>query len=139
MYENLEHTLALLSAIVTSSSNAIISRGLNGHVTSWNEAATGLFGYDAEEIVGQPYQRLIPPALQQEADRLFSRVVVGERLAEYETVRLHKDGHAIPVAVTASAIRNADGSIIGTSKVVRDISVRKHFETRLKESDTKSG
>lgn len=118
MYENLADTLALLSAIVTSSSNAILSRALDGDVTSWNEAATHLFGYQAEEMVGQPFHRLIPPELQAEANLLFSRVVPGERLAEYETVRRHKDGHPIPVAVTAFAIRNADGRVIGTSKVV---------------------
>ncbi len=119
---------AHLAAIVTSSSDAIISKSLKGIVTSWNDAAEAMFGYTAAEMIGQPILRLIPEQNQAEEEYILSRLRAGERIEHYETVRLRKDGTPIDVSLTISPIKNSAGEIIGASKVARDITERKIAE-----------
>jgi PAS domain S-box-containing protein len=114
-------TSALLSAIVESSDDAIISEDLTGIITSWNNAAQRMFGYIGAEIVGQTALKLIPPELRTEEPAILDRLRAGERIDHYETVRLRKDGRRIDVALTISPIKGTSGNIFGVSKVVRDI------------------
>jgi len=114
-----------LAAIVESSDDAILSKDLNGIVISWNSAAERLFGYQANEIVGQSVLTIIPEELHQEEPEILRRLCAGERIEHYETVRKHKDGHHVHVSVTISPIRDETGKVIGASKIARDISGRK--------------
>ena len=117
-----------LAAIVDSSDDAIVSKDLNSIVTSWNAAAEVMFGYSASEMRGQSIRRIIPQDRQQEEDEVLSRIRRGERVEHYETIRQRKDGTLIPVSLTVSPIRNPDGTVIGASKIARDISDRKRAE-----------
>jgi PAS domain S-box-containing protein len=130
-----EHEHALLAAIVESSDDAIISKTLEGIVTSWNPAAKRLFAYEAEEIIGKPITTIIPPELHAEERRILERLRRGERMDHYETVRVAKDGRRIDISLTVSPIRNAEGEIIGASKVARDITERKRTDHLLRESN----
>jgi PAS domain S-box-containing protein len=123
-----ERDQLFLSAIVSSADDAIISKDLNGTVTSWNTAAETLFGYTAEEMIGQPIARLIPADHSSEEPQILSRIRRGERIAHYETQRLTKDGRAINVSLTVSPIRDQLGQIIGASKIVHDISDRLRWQ-----------
>jgi PAS domain S-box-containing protein len=114
-----------LAAIVESSDDAILSKDLNGIVTSWNTAAERLFGYHANEIVGQSVLTIIPEEFHQEEPAILRRLCAGERIEHYETERKHRDGHHIQVSVTISPIRDEKGKVIGASKIARDISGRK--------------
>src|SRR5215212_3188408 len=109
-----------LAAIVESSDDAIVSKDLNGIVMSWNQAAERIFGYTAEEMIGQPIARLVPPERPNEEPEILARLRRGERIDHYETVRVRKDGTRIDVSVTISPIRDHEGHIIGASKVARD-------------------
>jgi len=120
-----------LAAIVESSHDAIISKSLDGTITSWNNGAERLFGYAAEEIIGKPVRILIPPDRQDEEDAIIARVSSGERIEHYETVRLCKDGRSIEISLTVSPIRDAQGKIIGASKIARDISERRRTEAHV--------
>lgn len=113
---------AQLAAIVDSSFDAIISKDLNSIIKSWNQAAERMFGYSAQEAVGQSILMLIPDHLKNEETEIIARVRRGERLASYETTRKRKDGTFIAVSLTVSPIRNASGDIVGASKIARDIS-----------------
>lgn len=124
----------LLAAIVNSSFDAIISKTLDGTVTSWNPAATKLFGYGPGEMIGQSIRRLIPAAHQDEEDRILARIKAGEQVESYETVRLHKNGKPIDVFLTSSPIWGPDGTIAGASKIVRDITSQKAAEA-LRENE----
>jgi two-component system CheB/CheR fusion protein len=115
---------ARLAAIVTHSLDAIVGKTLDGVITSWNPAAERLFGYTAQEALGQPMLMVFPPELQGEEPVLLARVGRGESVPPFDTVRLHKDGRLIHVSVTLSPIRNAEGRIIGVSKIARDITDR---------------
>jgi two-component system CheB/CheR fusion protein len=119
-----------LAAIVASSQDAIISKTLNGIVTSWNEAAERLFGYTPDEIIGRSILTLIPADRQDEEVEIVSRIRRGERVEHYETVRQRKDGSLFDISLTVSPIRRQDGTIIGASKIARDISGRKRAEER---------
>ena len=119
---------ALLAAIVNASFDAIISKTPEGIVTSWNQAAANLFGYRSEEMIGRSIRRIIPPDRQDEEDHILARIHVGERIEQFDTVRLHKDGGAIEVSITISPVRDGEGKIIGASKVARDITRRKRKE-----------
>ncbi|HEU5443503.1 MAG TPA: PAS domain S-box protein, partial [Steroidobacteraceae bacterium] len=130
-----EHEHALLAAIIDSSDDAIASKTLDGIVTSWNPAATRLFGYLPAEIVGRPIMTIIPPELHAEEVEILARLRRGERIEHYETVRLAKDGHRIDISLTISPVRGKDGTIMGASKIARDISLRKRTEQRLREAD----
>lgn len=125
---------ARLAAIVASSSDAIVSKNLEGRITSWNAAATRLFGYSAEEMIGQAIMRIIPPERRDEEDRIFARLNAGEAIEQYETVRVGKDGHKFHVCVTISPLRDANGNVIGASKILGDISDRKRAEQALRAS-----
>jgi PAS domain S-box-containing protein len=120
-----------LSAIVDSADDAIISKDLNGVVRTWNEAAHRMFGYRAEEMVGQPLLRIIPQGLHHEEDEILRKLRAGERIDHYETVRQKKSGELIEVSVTISPIRDESGRVIGASKIARDISDRKRIEHQL--------
>jgi PAS domain S-box-containing protein len=114
-----------LAAIVESSDDAIVAKDLNGIVTSWNKSAEQLFGYTPEEMVGQPVSILIPPDRPDEEPTILARLRRGDRIDHYETVRQRKDGTLIDVSLTVSPIIDSDGTIIGASKIARDISERK--------------
>lgn len=119
-----------LAAIIESSDDAIVSKDLNGIITSWNAAAERLFGYKAEEIVGQSILLLIPPERQHEEPRILERIRRGDRIDHYETVRRRKDGSLFDISVTVSPLRDKTGKIIGASKIARDISERIQNERR---------
>ncbi len=130
-----EEATARLAAIVTSSSDAIIGKTLDGTVTSWNEAAERLFGYNAVEMIGQPIRHLIPFERQNEEDQILASIAASRIIENYETVRLHKSGQLVDVSVTVSPILNAAGKIIGASKIAHDITRRKRAEKALRESE----
>ena len=110
-----------LSAIVNSSDDAIISKNLDGVIQTWNAAAERIFGYTAAEIIGRPVMLLIPEGRNDEEPRILSRLRRGERVDHFETVRVRKNGEHFPVSLTISPIKNAEGTIIGASKIARDI------------------
>jgi PAS domain S-box-containing protein len=130
-----DHLRFLLAAIVESSDDAIISKSLNGIVTSWNQAAGRMFGYSAEEMIGQPILRLIPEDLRHEEDLILAKLKSGERIDHYETIRIKKNGERFEVSVTISPIRDGKGHIVGASKTARDISERKKMEQLLIQSE----
>jgi PAS domain S-box-containing protein len=119
---------ARLAAIVESSDDAIISKSLNGVITSWNAAAERMFGHTADEIIGRSILTIIPPELQHEEPTILSEIRAGNRVAHFETQRLHKSGKRIDVSLTSSPIRDRGGRIIGASKIVRDIGTRRHAD-----------
>lgn len=112
---------ALLAAIVSSSDDAIISKSLDGVVTSWNPAAERLFGYSAGEMIGASILRLIPPDLQGEESMILGNIRAGKRIEHYETTRMRKNGERISVSLTVSPVKDASGAIVGASKIARDI------------------
>jgi PAS domain S-box-containing protein len=116
---------ARLVAIVASSDDAIVSKDLNGIVKSWNRGAERLFGWTAEEMIGQSLLRIIPPERPDEEPSILARLRRGERVDHFETVRVHKDGSRLDISVTISPIRDPLGRIIGASKVARDITAMK--------------
>ena len=124
----LERDALRLASIVDSSDDAIVSKDLDGIVTSWNAAAERMFGFTASEMTGQSIRRLIPDDRQQEEDTVLSRIRRGERVDHYETIRLRKDGTLVPVSLTVSPIRTPDGIVVGASKIARDISERERAE-----------
>jgi PAS domain S-box-containing protein len=126
-----EHARFHLAAIIESADDAIISKNLQGIVSSWNGAAGRIFGYTAEEMIGQPILRLIPEALHYEEEAILRKIRAGERIDHYETTRIRKNSELIEVSVTISPIRDAAGRVIGASKIVRDISDRKRMEQVL--------
>jgi PAS domain S-box-containing protein len=120
-----------IAAIVESSSDAIVSKTLEGIITTWNEGATRLFGYTADEIIGKPVTILIPADRQDEGRVIIDRIEHGERVEQYETIRRRKDGSLVPISLTISPVRNAAGEIVGASKIAQDISERKRKEERI--------
>jgi len=124
-----------LSAIVASSSDAIIGKGLDGIITSWNAGATRLFGFSAEEMIGQSSARMIPPGRNDEEAVIIARITAGERIDHYETARLAKDGREIDVSLTISPVKDAEGNVAGVSTILRDIGDRKRAEQALRESE----
>jgi PAS domain S-box-containing protein len=121
----------LLSAIVSSSDDAIVSKDLNGVVTSWNSAAERIFGYAAEEMVGSPITKIIPPELHNDETKILSTIASGERIDHFETVRVTKDGQRIEVSLTVSPVKDASGKIVGAAKIARDITQKKKTERSL--------
>ena len=126
---------ALLAAIVESSDDAIISKRLDGHIVSWNQGAERLFGYTADEAVGQAISLIIPPDRLEEEAMIIERLRRGERIEHYETVRVTKDGRRVEISLTISPIRDAGNNIVGASKVARDVSQRRAVETALRDAD----
>jgi PAS domain S-box-containing protein len=117
-----------LAAIVASSDDAIISKTLDGRITSWNAGATRIFGYEADEMIGQPIIRIIPPELHEEEKEILAKLRRGEHVDHYETIRIAKDGRRIDISLTVSPLRDKSGKVIGASKVSRDITDRKQAE-----------
>jgi PAS domain S-box-containing protein len=132
-----ERAAVLLSAIVDSSDDAIVSKDLNGIIASWNQSAERLFGFTAFEAVGQPVTILIPFDRLDEEPKILARLRRGERVDHFETVRRRKDGELLDISLTISPVRNAQGVIIGASKIARDISDRKRTEAALLASETR--
>ena len=130
-----ERRTGLLAAIVDSSDDAIVSKSLDGIVTSWNRGAERLFGYRADEAVGNSIRLVIPPDRQQEEDVILARIRAGHRIDHFETVRQHKDGTLIDVSVTISPVLDENGRIVGASKVARDITRAKEVERKLRDND----
>lgn len=125
-------TTGLLAAIVNSSDDAIVSKSLDGIITSWNGAAERIFGYTAAEAIGQHITLIIPPGRHEEEIGILDRVRRGERTDHFDTVRMHKDGTLLNISVTVSPLRDAAGRIVGASKVARDVTAQKQAEEREK-------
>jgi PAS domain S-box-containing protein len=123
--EDDQQQLSFLAAIVQSSDDAIVSKNLDGIITSWNKGAEGVFGYTAEEAIGQPITIVIPQDRQDEERRILTRIRRGERIEHFETIRQHKHGNLIWVSLTISPVKNAEGKIVGASKTARDITEQK--------------
>jgi PAS domain S-box-containing protein len=113
--------LARLAAIVTDSDDAIVSKNLQGIVQTWNLGAERIFGFTAEEMVGQPILRIIPPELHSEEHDILAKLQRGEKVDHFQTVRVRKDGRRLNISVTISPIRDATGKVVGASKIARDI------------------
>jgi len=124
-----------LAAIVESSDDAIVSKNLDGIITTWNQGAERIFGYTAAEIVGQPISIVIPPDRLSEEPEILERLKRGERTEHFETVRKRKDGTLVGVSLTISPVKDSHGRIIGASKIVRDITERKRAEEALRRSE----
>lgn len=120
--------------MVESSDDAIITKTIEGIITSWNPAAERLFGYSEAEAIGQPISMLFPPDRLDEEPQIFARLMRGERVEHFETVRISKEGKSIEVSATISLLKNAAGEVVGVSKILRDISDRKQAEKSLQES-----
>jgi PAS domain S-box-containing protein len=126
-----------LAAIVESSDDAIISKTLDGVISTWNHGAERLFGYTAEEVIGKSITLLIPPRHLDEEPAILRRLRRGERIDHYETVRMAKDGTLLDVSLTVSPIKDLSGKIVGASKIARDITQRKRAEAALREEITR--
>jgi PAS domain S-box-containing protein len=125
----------LLAAIVDSSDDAIISKNLDGIITSWNHGAERVFGYKAEEAIGKHVTLIIPADRDAEETAILNRLRRGERVENFETVRLRRDGKPIDISLTISPVKDGAGRLIGASKVARDVSAKKQFERALRESE----
>jgi PAS domain S-box-containing protein len=127
-----ERGAAMLAAIVASSSDGVVSKTLDGTVTSWNKSAERIFGFSEDEMVNRSIRTIIPQERQVEEDRILATVVSGEMIDNFETVRLRKDGALIDVSVTVSPVRDSAGHIIGASKIVRDITDKRQTREQLR-------
>src|SRR5207302_4160277 len=130
-----ELTARRLAAIVESSTDAIVSKNLDGIITTWNQGAERISGYTAAEVVGQPISIVIPPDRLSEESESLERLKRGERTEHFETVRRRKDGTLVDVSLTVSPVKDSHGQIIGASKIARDITERKRSEDRLRQSE----
>ena len=125
---------ALMRAVVESSDDGIVSKDLNGVITSWNAGAQRIFGYTEAEVIGQPITIIIPPELQGEERLVLKRLRAGERIEHYETVRLTKRGKRVDVSLTISPMKDSTGRIVGASKIARDITERKQADEELRKA-----
>src|SRR5258708_2995842 len=123
-----------LAAIVESSEDAIVSKTLDGIISSWNPGAERVFGYSAKEVIGMPMALLIPPDRNNEEPEILRRISRGERVQDFETLRIRKDRSQVAVSITISPIRDEQGNIVGASKIARDITERRRAKERLKAS-----
>ena len=130
-----EEAQARLAAIVEGSGDAIISKTLEGVVLTWNSAAERMFGYRAEEIIGQSIRLLLPEERRSEEEWILERLLQGEKFQDYETVRVAKDGRRIEVSLTVSPLKDKAGNLMGASKILRDITERKQTEIKLRETN----
>ncbi|MGA2488418.1 MAG: PAS domain S-box protein [Xanthobacteraceae bacterium] len=126
-----ELRLRWLASIVESSDDAIISKNTDGVITSWNRGAEHIFGYTAEEVIGQPITIVIPQDRQGEEHMILTRIRKGERVDHFETIRQRKDGGLIVVSLTVSPIKNSNGNIVGASKIARDITEQKRSQEQI--------
>jgi len=131
-----EAALGRIAAIVGSSDDAILSKTTDGVITHWNTGAERLYGYTAEEAIGQPVALIMPPELPDEFSTVLAQVRQGERVDHYETVRIRKGGRRIEVSVTMSPVRDRVGRIVGASSIARDITERREIEAARREQDT---
>ena len=131
------HAADLFAAIVEGSDAAIIAKDIDGNVLAWNRAAEKIFGWSAREMIGQPIRRLIPPDRQHEEDQILATIRRGESVDRLETVRLHKDGSLIDIAVLVSPIRDASGAVVGASKIARAITEELRTRETLQEAETR--
>jgi PAS domain S-box-containing protein len=127
--------LGELAAIIASSEDVILSKDLNGIITSWNDAATQLFGYSAEEMIGVSILKLIPEHLHSDEQTILDNIRAGRRIEHFETVRRAKNGRLIDVSLTVSPIKDEEGRVIGASKILRDVSSRKRIEQSLLQAE----
>jgi PAS domain S-box-containing protein len=123
--------LSFLGAIVESSDDAIVSKNLDGVITSWNRGAERIFGYTVEEAVGQPITIVIPMDRHDEERIILTRIRRGERIDHFETIRQRKHGSLINVSLTVSPVRNADGKVVGASKIARDVTEQKRSQEKI--------
>jgi PAS domain S-box-containing protein len=130
-----EEITGLLAAIVASSDDAIISKTLDGIITSWNQGAERIFGYTPEEAIGQHISLIIPHERHHEESNIIDRLRHGGRVEHFETVRRRKDGSLLDVSLTISPVKDASGRVIGASKVARDVTAQKRVERELRESE----
>jgi PAS domain S-box-containing protein len=126
---------ALLAAIVDSSDDAIVSKTLEGRIQSWNAGAERLFGYSAEEAIGQSIRLIIPPERASEEDAILARIRAGSRIGHFETERIAKGGRRVDVSLTISPIHDERGRVVGASKVARDITLEKRAREAQREAD----
>ncbi|WOH83280.1 PAS domain S-box protein [Bradyrhizobium sp. BEA-2-5] len=129
--ERAERLANLLAAIVESSDDVIVSKNLDGIITSWNKAAERIFGYAAAEAIGRPITLVIPEDRQSEERQILTRIRRGERIDHFETVRRRKDGSSIIVSLTVSPVKDAHGNIVGASKIARDITEQKRTQEQI--------
>jgi PAS domain S-box-containing protein len=129
-----EEKQSILSAIVESSDDAIISKNLNGIIQSWNAGAQKIFGYTEQEVIGKHISILIPAFLQAEEDVIISNIRAGNKIDHFQTIRLHKSGREIPISLTVSPVKDSHGRIIGASKIARDISERLQTEQTIRQN-----
>ena len=134
-HHHAERISRLLGAIVDSSDDAIISKNLDGIITSWNKSAERLFGYTADEIVGKPVTMLIPSDRLNEEPQIIARLKKGERVDHFETIRRRKDGSLLDISLTISPIRDANGQITGASKIARDITRQKSIDAEIRRAN----
>jgi PAS domain S-box-containing protein len=132
--ESTKH-LGELAAIVASSDDVIVSKDLNGIITSWNDTATRVFGYLPEEMIGTSILKLIPEDLHSDEKTIIESIRAGRRIEHFETVRLAKDGSRVDVSLTVSPIKDEEGRVIGASKILRDVSSRKRMEQSLLQAE----
>jgi PAS domain S-box-containing protein len=132
---NAEQASALLGAIVRASADAIVSKTLDGVITSWNEGAARIFGYTAAEAIGRHIELILPPDRRGEEREILTRLRRGESLEHFETVRRTKDGRAVHVSLTVSPVKDRLGNIVGASKIARDITDRKRLEAERAENE----
>jgi PAS domain S-box-containing protein len=130
-----ERAAGLLAAIVDSSDDAIVSKNLDGTITSWNKGAARLFGYSADEAIGQHITLIVPSDRRDEEATILARLRRGERIDHFETIRQRKDGTPLDISLTISPVKDGAGKVIGASKVARDITERKQVERALRESE----
>jgi PAS domain S-box-containing protein len=133
-----ETAVLRLAAIVESSDDTIISKDLNGVITSWNAGAQRTFGFTEAEAVGQPMTIIIPPELLDEETRILQGLRAGEHIQHYETVRVTKQGKRVDVSLTISPMKDSDGRVVGASKIARDITERRRTEEALQRSEAEA-
>jgi PAS domain S-box-containing protein len=126
---------ALLAAVVESSEDAIVSKTLDGIVTSWNESSQRLFGFTAQEMIGESITRIIPQSLQHEEVEILAKIRRGERIERYETTRVRKDGQPVEISLTVSPVRDSSGQITGAAKIAHDITPRRRAEQQLRDRE----
>jgi PAS domain S-box-containing protein len=133
-YKRAKRGMHELVAIVESSEDAIIGKTLDGIVTSWNRGAERLLGYGAEEVIGQPITRFIPPDRLDEETQIRTRLRGGERVEHFETIRRRKDGTLVDVSLSISPIREGSGFLVGAAKIARDTTERNRAEATNREA-----
>ena len=133
--KKIEKDTAWLAAIVESSEDAVVSKTLEGVVTSWNAGAEKLFGYTSDEMIGQPISKLFPEDRMDEEPKILDQIKRGEVINHFDTIRLNKSGHPIDISLTISPIKDKNGNLIGASKIARNITIQKNLLKALQENE----